>query len=260
MKHLSPPASFAVRFVAIALALGFAAVPLGAQSPRTGTLTGRVLDEAGVPVANVEVAIAKVERTTRTDSVGKFTLALMPPGQYDLVLRRVSYAPMVFVIAVSAGDTTEAEVKMNSAPQPMSTVLVEERPERRRELDGFESRRRLGVGHFITRGQIEQRDPHLLSDMVRLIPGATFLPAGMGRSVLRFSRAQGSRDCPPTYFVDGILVTGYNLDDMSVSDVEAVELYSGLSGLPAQFAKTRSTINCGTVAIWTRIPGNPKKK
>lgn len=259
MKDRFPPTSFALGFV-IAMALALVTAPLGAQSRRTGTLVGRVLDETGVPVGNVEVAISRVERTTRTDSAGKFTLALMPPGQYDLVFRRVSYSPMVFMINITAGDTTEAEVKMNAAPQAMTTVHVEERPERRRELDGFESRKRLGIGHFITREEIERRDPHLLSDMVRIIPGTNFVPIGFGRSVLRFTRAQGVRDCPPTYFIDGTMATGYNLDDMMVSDVEAIELYSGLSGLPAQFAKARSTINCGTVVIWTRIPGLPPKK
>lgn len=249
-----------IRFIAIALALVVAGVPLGAQSRRPGTLVGRVLDEAGVPVANVEVAIAKIERTTRTDSAGNFMLTSVPPGQYDLAFRRVSYTPLIFMIDVTAGDTTEAEVKMTAAPQPLSAVRVEEQPERRRDLDGFENRRRLGVGHFITREEIEKRDPHLLSDIVRTIPGTMFVPAGLGRSVLRFTRAQKMRDCPPQYYVDGVLLTGYNLDDMPVNDVEAIELYSGLSGLPAQFAKLRSTINCGTVVIWTRIPGNPKKK
>jgi hypothetical protein len=252
MKHL--PA------LCLTSALLLAATTLDAQRSKTGTLTGVVLDERGVPVPNVEVAIAKVSRTTRTDTAGKFTLGLMPPGSYDVAFRRLSYAPMLFMIEISAGDTVEASVKMNAVPQEMSAVIVEEHSERVRDLGGFEQRRKQGFGHFVTREQIERRDPLLLSDMIRMIPGTNFVPAGLGRSVLRFSRAQGARDCPPTYFIDGVMATGYNLDDMPVSDVEGIELYSGISTLPAQFAKFRSTINCGTVAIWTRIPGNTKKK
>ncbi|HEY9228099.1 MAG TPA: carboxypeptidase regulatory-like domain-containing protein [Gemmatimonadaceae bacterium] len=257
MRHLS-----SLRFLrpaVLAAPLLFAPLTLEAQSRRTGTLTGVVLDEGGVPVPNVEVAVAKVSRMTRTDSAGRFILALLPTGSYDVAFRRVSYAPMMFMIEITQNDTTDAQVKMNAVAQPMGTIHVEERPERVRTLPGFDDRKRIGVGHFITRDQIEKRNPNLLSDLVRMIPGTNFRPAGFGRSVLRFARAESGRgDCPPTYFIDGTMATGYNLDDMPVSDVEAIELYSGLSGLPAEFAKARSTITCGTVVIWTRIPGKKK--
>lgn len=255
MTHL-PSIRLAPLFTALLLVAATDA--LGAQGRRTGTLTGRVLDEQGVPVPNVEVAIAKLSRTTRTDSAGKYILSLVPSGSYDVAFRRVAYAPMMFTIDVSQGDTTEAEVKMNSAPQQITTLRVEEKGVNPR-LEGFESRKRLGIGHYVTREQIEARNPQLLSDMLRTMPGAKFQPAGMGRTVLRFARAERGRDCPPTFFIDGTLAQGYNLDDMPVSDVEAMEVYSGISTLPAQFAKHRSNIQCGTVAIWTRIPGNKKK-
>jgi hypothetical protein len=239
-----------------------AAGTLGAQSSKTGTLTGTVLDEKGVPVPNVEVAITKVTRTTRTDSAGKYVLALLPVGSYDVAFRRVSYAPMVFTLEISAGDTTDAEVKMNAVPQPMTRVVIEDRLANIR-LEGFENRKKMGIGHFITRGEIEARNPLQLTDMVRTVPGANVRSVGMGRSILRFTRAaakgRGGGDCPPTYFIDGVMAVGYNLDDMPVGDVEAIELYSGLSSLPSEFAKARPNLACGTVVIWTRVPNKKTK-
>lgn len=243
------------------VALLLAAGTLDAQTRRTGTFTGVVLDTNGVPVPDVEVAVTKASRTARTDSSGKFILGLVPVGSYDVVFRRVAYAPMVFTIEISQGDTTEAEVKMNAVPQQMTTIRVEDKVTPHPRLAEFESRRRSGFGHFITREQIEKRNPHIMSDMFRTLPGTKFLPVGPNRQVvLRFVRAERGRDCPPTYFIDGILANGYNLDDMSVSDVEAVEVYAGLSTLPAQFAKARDNLPCGTVAIWTRIPGKKTEK
>lgn len=236
------------------------AVPeLRAQIGNTGTLTGVVLDEVGKPVPGVEVALTKISRTTRTDSSGKFILALLPVGTHDVTFRRVSYSPMVFMLEISRGDTTDAEVKMNAVAQEMKAIHVVEAPERSRDLDGFEDRRRQGLGHYITRKEIVDRNPLVMSDMFRMIPGTMVIPTGATRSQLRFSRAQGrGRDCPPAYYIDGMLAANYNIDDMPVSDVEGIEVYSGISTLPAQFAKMRSTINCGTVVIWTRIPGNKK--
>jgi hypothetical protein len=50
-------------------------------------------------------------------------------------------------------------------------------------------------------------------------------------------------------------VSGYSIDDMPPGDVEGVELYAGAAGLPPEFNRMRGTTICGTVAIWTRIPG-----
>ena len=254
MKHSASPWR-------LAFLLLLAASTLGAQASKTGTLTGTVFDEKGIPVPNVEVAISKVSRTTRTDSAGKYILALIPVGSYDVAFRRVSYAPMVFTLDISPGDTTEAEVKMNAVPQPMTKVIVEDRGNLR--LEGFEARKKMGIGHYVTRSEIEARNPLVLTDMIRTIPGTSLKPVRMGQSVLRFTRAsgkgRGGADCPPTYFIDGTMAIGYNLDDMPVSDVEAIELYSGLSALPSEFAKARANLTCGTVVIWTRIPNKKAK-
>ena len=253
MKHSASPWR-------LAFLLLLAASTLGAQASKTGTLTGTVFDEKGIPVPNVEVAISKVSRTTRTDSAGKYILALIPVGSYDVAFRPVSYAPMVFTLDITPGDTTDAEVKMNAVPQPMTKVIVEDRGNLR--LEGFEARKKMGIGHYVTRSEIEARNPLVLTDMIRTIPGTSVKPVGMGQSVLRFTRASGKgrgADCPPAYFIDGTMAIVYNLDDMPVSDVEAIELYSGLSALPSEFAKARSNLACGTVVIWTRIPNKKTK-
>ena len=93
----------------------------------------------------------------------------------------------------------------------------------------------------------------LLSDMMRSIPGSG---APSRRTPDMCSASLAARtNCPPQYFVDGIQVTGFNIDDMPVSDVEGIELYAGAATLPPEFNKYSSTVNCGAVIIWTRIPG-----
>src|SRR5262249_26101003 len=115
-----------------------------------------------------------------------------------------------------------------------------------------------GFGHFVTREQIEARNPSNLSDLMRLIPGTRLTQSRVGgTSTLRFNRATmgPGRDCPPQYWVDGIKSWALNIDDIRPQDVEGIELYSGPSSLPPQFNTKEGSTVCGVVLIWTRIPG-----
>ncbi len=60
--------------------------------------------------------------------------------------------------------------------------------------------------------------------------------------------------------MDGMRVRELNIDDISPVDVEGIELYAGTAGLPPEFNQfyPGSTSVCGTVVIWTRLPGNGK--
>jgi outer membrane receptor for monomeric catechols len=137
-------------------------------------------------------------------------------------------------------------------------MVVQEHPSQLRQLVAFEARRQRGIGHFITRAQIEDRHPLMLSDMLRTIPGAVLINAENGRTSVRFARV-ARRNCPPQFFVDGIEVTGFSIDDMPPGDVEGVELYAGAAGLPPEYNRMHGTSICGTVIIWTRIPSTVDK-
>jgi len=67
--------------------------------------------------------------------------------------------------------------------------------------------------------------------------------------------ARGQKAFAAQFFVDGIMASGMGVDDISPSDIEGVEIFAGAAGLPSEFGRMRSTSNCGTVLIWTRIPG-----
>jgi hypothetical protein len=249
--------------IAQATALGAlltaAAVPCRAQQPKTGAVAGIVSDSLGNLLPGVEVTAVKVGRTTHTDTAGHFILVGLPAGTQDLSVRRLSYAPATASVDITVNDTADVEIELGVVAQQLTAVLVQSDAERSHMLDAFEARRKQGIGHFITRSQIENRHPLLLSDMVRLIPGAILVPSDDGRTSLRFARVTRS-NCPPQFFVDGMQVYGFSIDDMPPQDVEGVELYAGAAGLPPEFNNMHSTVICGAVIIWTRIPGNDRKK
>jgi hypothetical protein len=242
-----------------ALVLGLAAVRGGAQTPvRTGVVEGVVIDELGKPIVSVDVTAIKTGVSVRTDTAGHFSLPPLASGAADISFRRLAFAPVVLMMQIPAGDTTDVEVTLTVVAQQLKAVVVQADAAQLRQLEAFESRRRQGIGHFITRFQIEQRQPHTLADMMRMIPGTIIVNGDNGRTGLRFSRM--ARNCPPQFFVDGIQTSNFSLDEMPPGDVEGVEIYAGPAGLPPEYNRLYGTSSCGSVIIWTRIPGTQKAK
>jgi hypothetical protein len=226
---------------------------------RSGGVSGIIKDSLGLPIADVEIADVSAGKAVRSDSLGHFLLANVPSGNVDISFRRVAYAPVVLLIAIPPADTTEVEVVLGVVAQQLKGMIVQAHPDQLRQLVAFESRRKRGIGHFITRSQIEDRHPLMLSDMLRTIPGAILINADNGRTSVRFSRV-ARNNCPPQFFVDGVEVTGFSIDDMPPGDVEGVELYPGAAGLPPEYNRLHGTSICGTVVIWTRIPSTAKAR
>lgn len=226
---------------------------LAAQQPN-GTVVGLVRDAQKNPVAAVEISAGASGARVRADSLGRFALSL-PAGEATLYFRRLAYAPDTATIDVPAGDTTHIDVTLTIVAQQLSAVVVQETPEHRRALLGFERRRHAGFGRFITRSDIDRRQPRQMSDMFRTVPGALLLPGPGGTARLRFNRSAGNRDCPPQFWMDGLpLDRFFDIDEIEPMDVEAVEIYAGASVTPPQFNGITTNAACGTVAIWTRVP------
>lgn len=229
-----------------------------AQS-RLGAVTGTVKDSLGKTLPNVEVTALKVARVVRTDSAGEFVVGALPPGKNDLSFRRLGFEPVVLVVDVPPADTAEVDVILGVAAQQLTGVIVQGQPVHvPSALDAFEARRKQGMGHYVTRAQIEARHPLMISDMMRTVPGVTLIPSENGRTSLRFARV-GRANCPPQFFVDGIQVTGFSIDDMPPGDIEGIELYAGSAGLPPEYNRVHGTSICGTVIIWSRIAATDKK-
>lgn len=241
--------------VAVVLAmLPLLTTPLPAQA--RGTLIGRVRDSTGAAVPDVEIIILAASVRSRSDSGGSFRFAELPAGKHEIRFRRVGFGPQTVQATVGRDRVDSVAVVMEHIALELPGMTVESEA-RERLLSDFYHRKGQGHGHYVTRAQIEERQPALLTDMVRVMPGVRIVPnRGTAGGSLRFGRAITSpvRDCPPQYWVDGIRVTQFNLDDLLPSDIEGIELYSGPAGVPPQYNVKDGTTVCGIVLIWTRIP------
>src|SRR5690349_9451709 len=152
---------------------------LGAQLP-TGAITGVVKDSSGTPIPDVEVTALKTVKVVRTDTACRFVLSRLPSGTADFTFRRLAYAPVVLSIVVPSDDTTDVEVTLGVTALQLTGMVVQEHAAQLRVWEAFETRRKQGIGHFVTRGEIEKRHPLMLSDMMRTIPGAIIIPGDNG--------------------------------------------------------------------------------
>jgi len=91
---------------------------LSAQSPKTGQVTGTVVDELGATIARASVFVHRNDATdedsklmTHTDLNGNFTLKL-PEGGYDVLVTCPGFSARVETIAVLAHKHRRTEWKL----------------------------------------------------------------------------------------------------------------------------------------------------
>ncbi len=204
-----------------------------------------------------------------TDSLGTFEFDVKHVSSVRLDVRRVGYkANTTPLLHFDERNYFQVEVRLDPEAillAPLEVVAwaqVEPSP----FLENFRHRLKIGNGIFITREQIEARRPELVADLLRDIPGIVVTGSGTGnRASVNVGRAQAVAQvtgCEAQIYVDGFLVnrrTGprqsriadFRIDDVvSPMSVEGIEIYRGLSTVPAEFLNPDA--RCGVIVIWTR--------
>ena len=214
-------------------------------------LRGRVL-EAGTttPITDATLRISGSPLTRTTDAEGRFAFAGVPPGIYGLDVEHLAYRNYTDTLRIELGTNVNVEVRMAVDAIPLDPLLIDARSlllERR----GFYNRQERGLGTFLTRDRLERNSPLQASDALRGVAGIHmqrrrggfgFVPVGRG-------------GCGFRYFVDGTRIgPGFEIDDVPIEWIEALEVYSGVSTVPAEFAPVMHEVRgtCGLIVIWTK--------
>lgn len=228
-----------------------------AQAGPPARLIGTVTDTLGLPLARAEIWLLQVaELRTISDDSGNFELPGLPSGNVTFGVRRLGFESATFSAVLKPGKTHRATFPLTPAVTPIPGIRVEE-PKPSAWLGVFESRRASHRGTFITRKDFERRSPRLASDILRLVPGVAVQPTRTGTALV-MTRGSGARRCIPQLYVHQQPYSG-NFDDFSPEDIEAIEVYAGISEIPAEL-NTMGRPICGAVVVWTREPPPKQKK
>jgi hypothetical protein len=231
-----------------------AAPVLLAQAPRR-ELVGVVRDPAGAPVEGATVEIRGV--TARTNAKGAFQLFTPDLDTITIAIRRLGFSAISAQLTAHNRQWDTVLVEMEATTQILTGVKVNEaRTRAGLGLRDFEARRAQGNGMFIARDEIAARSTSKLSDVLQARRGIKLVRIGNNRYGIRFASYLGSKGmaCAPDVWLDGQRARGMEVDDLLANDVEAMELYESFSTLPSQFTPFTSSVPCGTIVIWTRIP------
>ena len=221
----------------------------------TARLTGTVTAN-GREVPGAQVQVVGSASKARTDSEGRFVMTALPGGTQTVQVLVLGAAPARTIVELKPGGS--AEVHVNVDPNAVAIAPVSVIAERTRVArTGFEERRKMGFGRFLTSEDIEQRRAFDTSDLFRALPGVT-VSRGDFRTIILFNRGQGlsptGGPCEPALFVDGVYLrmdATMSIDDwVRPGDIESIEMYNGLAGVPP-FARGLA-LYCGVVVIWTK--------
>jgi hypothetical protein len=249
--------------------------PVAAQVVR-----GRVLEASTsqpIRAASLELLDDRQQVLVRvtTDSTGLFRLRGWLAGKYQVRAGALGYETVSSdVLELGTGEEFALDIRLAPNAIPIDAITVVSRSTSslkevalRGYYDRRDSGRRIGMGRFLDRGEIEERGTRL-SDVLRRVPGLRVLYYGSCVIVATSTNPSGTlrppgsnmggcpvpaRVCPANIYLDGMLITAdgpVSIDQTIPLDwVEAVEAYRRPAELPAEFLGSGA---CGVVAIWTR--------
>ena len=216
------------------------------------TLIGRVTDSSGTGISGAEISMLP-SPTIRaiSDSAGAFRMNGLPSGTVVFSVRRLGFQAATFTAVLKPGHIQRGRFSLTAAAHVLPTVAVADTLTSH-WLDAFETRRNDHKGGtFITRTDIERWQARTGIDIMREVPGVRLVPSRTGGYVVVMTRTT-TRPCSPTMYVHGMPYSG-TIEDFMADDIEAVEVYVGVSELPPEFDRVGRGI-CGVINVWTRDP------
>lgn len=225
---------------------------LAAQA-RVARMTGTVIDTLGYPVPDAEVSILGADFTQVTDRAGQFTLEGVPLGLQVTRIRKIGYRVQYFPVRLAAGGAWTGKIIVKKLPQVLGEIVVvgkygkPEKYSNTGKYDGFYRRRAGRNGRFLTRDDIDQRHATRISQLLTGTPGVRIAFDRPNGDEIEIFGCQGQ----PSIWIDGQRLTGTTqelLRVLSATDVEAMEVYTRETQVPAEFREG----TCGAIVMWTR--------
>ena len=218
-----------------------------------------------------QVSLFGFPTAARSASDGSVALSI-PSGTQALEVRALGFAPSRLTFDPATGERRDVDVRLDRADgQTLAPVNIVGRGSSF-DRTGFETRRKAGVGEFITREQIDKRRVFDATQLLWFVRGARLAPGGglsfrrpVGVGILQTGGALAGGGVAdrsgPAYWVDGFFI-GNDGEELNTvvrpSDIRGIEVYVDPAAAPAIYK--RMDLPCGLVLIWTKPPAPKPQK
>lgn len=249
-------------------------VPLDRPAAGLATFSGVIVaDSTGQPLADVEVRLPALFKSAVTSERGGFRITGIPAGEQQVLVRRIGYGPADARVTFAASRTLEKRIILRRVVV-LDTMSVLERA----SLPSFEEHRRLGLGHFFTREQIQPMEGMHLSSLLGQVPGLGLISGAAGIAWILPNRAKkhpcregdlkclrehnmmrppgGALKCYSQVYLDNMLMNpgrpteAFDVNTIPPNTIEALEYYSSHLQTPHKYDDPNA--DCGVLVIWTR--------
>ncbi|HEY6090133.1 MAG TPA: carboxypeptidase regulatory-like domain-containing protein, partial [Gemmatimonadaceae bacterium] len=190
---------FARAFSVLLGVLAFAAANLGAQNT-TGTIRGTVTGAGGAPIGSAQIVARNVStgavRTAQSNDNGAYALVGLPPGTYDVNVRRIGTAPQNRRVVVQIGSTNSQDFALASQAAQLETQVIT-------AASGKETRTSETATN-VTQAQISKlpTPSRNFLDLAQLAPGVT-VTEDRTNGNFRTVSAGGQPPASVNLFIDG---------------------------------------------------------
>src|SRR3989442_4638844 len=187
-----------------------------AQQGQQGTITGVVTDQSNrMPVAGARILLGNTNRTVLTNATGRYTLAAVPAGSYELRVVAVGFASQTHGVQLAAGGAAAADFTLARAVISLDEVVVTATGEQRARESGN------ATTNIDVAKAIETQTVSTFADALSgRAAGVQVLQAGgtvgTGTRVRIRGQTSLSLSNEPIYYVDGIRVEN-NSQSLSVN-------------------------------------------
>ncbi len=196
----------------------------------------------------------------RTNANGEWAITDAPGGTRVLEVRAIGYYPERRAMDVVPG-ASPVRVGLFNFQAVLDTVRVVSSRVSDRSEGGFDRRRRIGQGRYLTAEEIARRSATWTSDLFQMMPGVRIDGSGFDRMVVVRNSFGGH--CNPHLYIDGIYFFTMSADEIdgmvTPARIRGIEIYTDAS-TPMEFQLGLS--GCGALVIWTkgRLPTAPPPK
>lgn len=242
--------------VVLAVAAVLASAGLQAAQQRRSVIAGVVLSTSTLePIPKVRVALVGTGRMKLTDSLGRFLFDSLRAATYLVQVRGDSDETPITSVEVGERERIDLQVKLgipdpNRLPDLMATAEAPPDDPILRLPREFVERKKLGIGQFLTGEEIGWRRPPTVVDLFRTFRG---MEVRCRNGICLPHVVRTPPNCAPKVYVDGAGADAGILRGIDRDNLQAVEVYLGISQYPADYPMHPAEARCGLIVVWTRF-------